>query len=133
VQARCRSRSTGYRPRFPDRHRNRGRAACARFNRSRLAASLPGSAFRATLAMMRIRVLYFAGVKELLGRGEESLELPGAESDVARVQAQLIAAHPQLEARLDAVRFAVNEDFAVAGTVVRDGDVLAIIPPVSGG
>jgi molybdopterin converting factor small subunit len=49
----------------------------------------------------------------------------------------LVAAHPKLEGVLPSCSLALNEEFVVAATVatasVRDGDTLAILPPVSGG
>ena len=49
----------------------------------------------------------------------------------------LVAAHPKLESVLPSCSLALNEEFVVAATAatatVRDGDTLAILPPVSGG
>jgi sulfur-carrier protein len=82
---------------------------------------------------MRIRILYFAALKELLGSAGEEIEMPVSRTDVARVEARLIELHPELEGRLASVRVAVNEEFASPTTPVEDGDTLALIPPVSGG
>ncbi len=81
---------------------------------------------------MRVRVLYFAAVRELVGRSEEERELPDT-ADVAALAAELEAAHPALAGRLGHVRFAVNEEMARSDAKLRDGDVVALIPPVAGG
>ena len=81
----------------------------------------------------RIRILYFAGLKELLGHSEETLELPEELENVADLASHLERIRPELQGRLGPVRFAVNEEFADATRSVTDGDVVALIPPVSGG
>lgn len=82
---------------------------------------------------MKVKVLYFAAVRELVGRSEESLELPEGVRDVAALSALLEARWPSLRGRLAAVRFAVNEELAALETPLREGDVVAVIPPVAGG
>lgn len=82
---------------------------------------------------MKIQVLYFAAVRDLVGVPEEPLELPADVSTVEALSAHLAHVHPTLEGRLDAVRFARNEEFARKGDPIADGDVIALIPPVAGG
>lgn len=81
----------------------------------------------------RVRVLYFAALRDLCGRGEELVELPEQGRTVADLAAQLEELHPALGGRLSGVRFAVNESFVRDEDIVTDGDVVALIPPVSGG
>lgn len=80
-----------------------------------------------------VLVLYFAGVKESAGKSEEQLELPETVHTVADFASFLEARYPALSGRLGAVRFAVNEAFVDATAAVSEGDVIAVIPPVSGG
>jgi MoaE-MoaD fusion protein len=81
---------------------------------------------------MRVRVLYFAVVRERLGRDEEMLELAAA-ADVAAAWRELERRHPELAALRPVVKLAVNEEFAQADRALADGDVIALIPPVAGG
>jgi molybdopterin converting factor subunit 1 len=81
---------------------------------------------------MRVKVLYFAAARDLAGTSEEELELEGR-ADVDGVRASIGALHPALAPHLGVCRFARNERFAEAGEVVLDGDVVAVLPPVSGG
>jgi molybdopterin converting factor subunit 1 len=83
--------------------------------------------------MKRVRVLYFAAVRDLLGMSEEDLDLPAHVEEVAGFVAELERRHPELVGRLGGVRFAVNETFADAHDPVSAGDVVAVIPPVAGG
>jgi molybdopterin converting factor subunit 1 len=82
---------------------------------------------------MRVRVLYFAGVRDVAGREEESLELPESVRTVGDFGPFLAARYPALGARLAVIRFARNEVFAEKGDAIADGDVVAVIPPVAGG
>lgn len=81
---------------------------------------------------MRVRVLYFAVVRERLRRDDDELELPAA-ADVGAVWRELERRHPELAALRPVVKLAVNEEFAGADRVLADGDVIALIPPVAGG
>jgi molybdopterin synthase catalytic subunit len=79
---------------------------------------------------IHITVRCFAAVREWLGRDELSLEVPPG-TTVAEVLPRLAAGAPQpLRAP---VAFAVNRDYARADRVLRDGDEVAFIPPISGG
>lgn len=82
---------------------------------------------------MRIQLLFFAALRERVGKSEHSLVLPHAEMSVASLRALLPQHVPALEGRLEAVRFAVNQDFADEAAGLQDGDEVALIPPVSGG
>jgi molybdopterin synthase sulfur carrier subunit len=82
---------------------------------------------------MTITLLYFAAVRDLVGKDEERLTLPADVTTVAALAAFLARHHPSLEGRLGAVRFARNETFATTDEALADGDVVALIPPVAGG
>lgn len=81
---------------------------------------------------MRIRLLYFAALKDLAGIAEEWVELEGA-ATVADVTARISELKPVFSGKLGGVRVAVNETFAAPNDRVSEGDTLALIPPVSGG
>ena len=82
---------------------------------------------------MTVRVLYFAAVRELVGRSEELLELPDSVQSVADLGRHLQGLHPELQGTLGSVRIAVNETFAGADTTLAHDDTVALIPPVAGG
>jgi len=80
---------------------------------------------------MRVDVLLFASLKDALGP-RVPVEVPEG-SDVAAVRRALEAKHPPI-ARLGArARFAVNEVWAGEDEPVREGDVVALLPPIAGG
>ena len=83
-------------------------------------------------AMPRVTVRYFARVRELAGCAQEDLACP-AETDDATLL-RLIGEHrPAIADRLDTCRLAHNHAFARGAIQLREGDELAVIPPVSGG
>lgn len=81
---------------------------------------------------MRIRVLYFAAARERAGLDREAVEL-AAGATLAELARELSDRHPRLGALLPRLRFAVNEEFAPDSAALKDGDEVALIPPVAGG
>lgn len=79
---------------------------------------------------MTVRLLLFSTARGLVGASELSLEAP-AGSRVGDLLADPRLA--RLAPHLAAMRFALNEEFVPADSVLKDGDVVAVIPPVSGG
>jgi molybdopterin converting factor subunit 1 len=80
---------------------------------------------------VRITILYFAVVRELVGKDEEQIDVDA--KTIAELSAWLPTRHPALAGRLGSVRFARNETFATNDETLADGDVVALIPPVAGG
>jgi molybdopterin converting factor subunit 1 len=81
---------------------------------------------------MRIKVLYFAILRERRGAPSETLDLP-AGGDVAMALATIAKQHPMIASLLPRVQVAVNQVIAPATAPLSDDDELALIPPVSGG
>ncbi|HEX3468451.1 MAG TPA: MoaD/ThiS family protein [Candidatus Elarobacter sp.] len=82
--------------------------------------------------MIRVRVLAFARLRELLGFGSRELELAdGATLD--DVWAQLARGAGELDALLPSTRFARNGALSDIQVALRDGDEVALLPPVGGG
>lgn len=81
----------------------------------------------------RIKLLYFAALKERVGRESDDVELPPDVSRVADLERFLPAFRPSLAGALHAVRIAVGDEFATPERELREGDVVALLPPVSGG
>jgi len=81
---------------------------------------------------VRVEVLYFAILRERVGRERESLELPDG-ADVRTARAAIAARHPGIESLLPRVQTAVNRVMAKDVTALADGDEVALLPPVAGG
>jgi molybdopterin converting factor small subunit len=81
---------------------------------------------------MTVRVLAFARLRELLGRGEFRLELE-PEADVRSAWSALCVLHPPIAALAASTRFARNGRLVEGGEPLADGDEFALLPPVGGG
>ena len=82
---------------------------------------------------MTIRVLYFASLKEAVGRSEEALDLPTGITTVGALRDWLISEGRIALASAKNLRMAVNQDMAKADTLIQAGDEVAFFPPVTGG
>jgi sulfur-carrier protein len=83
-----------------------------------------------------VTILYFARLREALGRGSEQLALPAAVRDLEGLRALLVARGGAWEQELapgKPVRAAVNQAMAVGDMPIADGDEVAFFPPVTGG
>jgi molybdopterin synthase catalytic subunit len=85
-----------------------------------------------TDAGVRVGVQFFARLRELTGRSDWQCDLE-AEARVADAWAAAIAAFPDTAVLSQSVSAAVNAEFAKMSTPLREGDVVAFLPPVSGG
>lgn len=81
---------------------------------------------------VKIHVLYFAVFRERLGRDEEEIELAEGATVAAAVDS-LGAKYADIAKLRGRFRVAVNQDFVDDDHVLREGDELALIPPVAGG
>ena len=85
---------------------------------------------------MKVKILYFASIREKLGRDAEELELPAEISTISALRSHLRArggawADALAENRL--LRTAVNQDMAQPAAAIKAGDEIAFFPPVTGG
>ena len=82
---------------------------------------------------MSVRILYFASLKEALGTGSETLDLPAGVTTAGGLRDWLAGHGREALASAKNLRCAVNQDMAGADTAVGDGDEIAFFPPVTGG
>jgi molybdopterin synthase catalytic subunit len=82
--------------------------------------------------VMRVTVLFFGMLKDLVGRSQEELEL----TEGARLETvfdHYASQFPKLREMAGSVVIARNQEFADPETPVGEGDEVALMPPVSGG
>jgi molybdopterin converting factor subunit 1 len=81
---------------------------------------------------LQVRVLVFGAAREMVGSDqlELSLSAPATAESALR---EILAVYPELRRFGRSLLFAVNQEYASPGMQVREGDELAIFPPVSGG
>jgi molybdopterin synthase sulfur carrier subunit len=83
-----------------------------------------------------MRLLYFAWIRQRIGRHEETIEKPREVTDVGSLITWLQARGPGYAEALkepSVVRVAVNQEYVPLKHPVRDGDEVALFPPVTGG
>ncbi|MGQ7873172.1 molybdopterin converting factor subunit 1 [Bacillus sp. 1A] len=76
-----------------------------------------------------IRVLLFANLQEEAGRSELQIE----KENITVAELKDIVATEYNVPVLAPIMVAINEEYANEDDTIRDGDVVALIPPVSGG
>ena len=83
-----------------------------------------------------MKLLYFAWLRARIGHAEEDLTLPETVRDVAGLLEWLRGrGGGYAEALRDpsVIRVAVNQEYAEPDHPLRDGDEVALFPPVTGG
>jgi len=81
---------------------------------------------------VKVRVLYFATLRQRLGIREEALELDEV-ATVADLKAVVVRSHPHVEDSLRTAIVSVNREFAFPEERLHEADEVALFPPVSGG
>jgi sulfur-carrier protein len=85
---------------------------------------------------VKVKVLFFAALREQLGTSAEEIELPAGESTVAGLRDHLVKRGGPYEKALGGkalIRIAVNQDMAQPTARIEAGDEIAFFPPVTGG
>jgi len=81
---------------------------------------------------MRVRVLFFGVLKDLVGCAEDALDVPSG-STLQDVFESYSERFETLRGQRSSILFARNQEFAAPGTLLADNDEVAFLPPVSGG
>lgn len=81
---------------------------------------------------MRVTVLFFGALKDVVECASTTIEFPD-ETTVSSVLDRCLSMNPALEKFKGSLAIAVNQQYAGLQTVVRNGDEVALLPPVSGG
>ena len=76
--------------------------------------------------MITVQVLYFAVLREERGRNEDALTLDKSMT-VAELFEHIFGRPPE------GFRFAQNQSYVSADSIVQDGDEIAFLPPLGGG
>jgi molybdopterin converting factor subunit 1 len=82
---------------------------------------------------MKVRVVFYGGLQHDTGIKQQTLELEQDSLTVRGLADLLAEQHPALRSRLGTVAYAVGNEIVEPGQPIRDGDEIALLPPVSGG
>jgi molybdopterin synthase sulfur carrier subunit len=83
-----------------------------------------------------MRILYFARLRELVGRSEETLTPPNSVTTIGALL-EWLKKRDEVGSRVFAqaswLRIAVNQEMAGLETPIQPGDEIALFPPMTGG
>ncbi len=85
---------------------------------------------------MKVKLLFFAGLREQLGSSGEEIELPAGVTTLAGIREHLKSRGGNYESVFSGkalVRMALNQEMAQPTAPVKPGDEVAFFPPVTGG
>lgn len=81
---------------------------------------------------MRVTVLFFAAMRERAAVDRLEINLQD-HATIADLQHLVVERFPQLKNYVEAASYARNAEYAKSSQTLKDGDEIAIIPPISGG
>src|ERR1700748_2991040 len=84
------------------------------------------------MCTVRIRVLFFGVIRDVVGLREDTLDLP-AGGRLGCVFVQYAAPFPRLRDMASSTVLALNQQFSSPAAPLTEGDEVALLPPVSGG
>ena len=84
---------------------------------------------------MRVRILYFAALRETLGSAGEAVDLPAGVATLSQLRDHLAARGGDSAAltTMKNLKAAINQGMAGPEAPLAEGDEVAFFPPVTGG
>lgn len=81
---------------------------------------------------MKVNCLFFAGARDVVGVNSTNFEIQegSTTTEFAKV---LLQKYPSLEKVLQTSLLAVNQEYVEEPVLLKEGDEIAVIPPISGG
>jgi MoaD family protein len=83
-------------------------------------------------SIVRISILYFATVKDATGIRMESIDISN-DTTIREMLSKISIIYPKLKHILNNIQISVNYRIVDFNTVLKDGDEVALLPPISGG
>jgi molybdopterin synthase catalytic subunit len=81
---------------------------------------------------LNVKVLYFAGARDLASKSSETLSVPDG-SSISVLEGEILRLHPALRTLRKSIRFSLNLDVVTDGAAINEGDEVGVLPPVAGG
>jgi len=81
---------------------------------------------------MQVRVSFYSWFKDLTGCAQTAATLPEG-ATLGELHEELMARFPKLAAVKNSTLLAVGVEYQLRDHVLRDGDEVALFPPVQGG
>ncbi|MGN6347489.1 MAG: molybdopterin converting factor subunit 1 [Candidatus Nitrosocosmicus sp.] len=84
------------------------------------------------MSKISISLLYFAFIKDITGVEFDSLELPSGISVKSLIEI-ILEKYPHLSKIINMIQVSVNYKVVDRDTLLKEGDEVALLPPISGG
>ena len=81
---------------------------------------------------MRVKVLFFGALRDMLGKTEETIDVP-AGAQLSFLLDRYSEQAPKFKGLVRSVALSLNQEYASRNAALSDGDEVALLPPVSGG
>lgn len=81
---------------------------------------------------VKVKVLYWAQARELAGTASDLLKLHDP-ADIPTLMEAILEKHPKLAELRQSMKIAVNGKIGGPEVTLKEGDEVALLPPVSGG
>lgn len=82
--------------------------------------------------MIGVCVLFFASAKEITGINRTKVEMD-ENSSTDDLIVKLVDMFPGLDVKRDRISIAVNQTYCKEAVTLKNGDEVALLPPISGG
>lgn len=92
--------------------------------------------------MNNIKVLFFASAREATGTSSTTVSLESTKDQSSGIEigstarslvAKLAETYPYLDFERDQISVAVNKQYIEEDVILKDGDEVALLPPIAGG
>ncbi len=83
-------------------------------------------------SLIRISILYFANVKDATGVRKDAIDLP-QDTPIKKLLTKISITYPNIKGMLNNIQISVNYKVVNMNTILKDGDEVALLPPISGG
>ena len=82
--------------------------------------------------MHKVKVLFFANLRDYVGAKSVEIEIPTG-TTIQRLTDLLVIKYPRLEKVKDSMMAAINREYAAGEQIIPEEAEIAFFPPVSGG
>jgi len=84
------------------------------------------------MSLIKITILYFAHASDIAGKKMENIKIQ-SNTKISDLFLHLITKYPRLKEMEKSLQISVNREIVKKNFKIKDGDEIALLPPISGG